>query len=276
MAFWFSSIFLILAIFLLEVTGITVNSKLGTIVGRIETVKVGPENVTIAEYLGIPYAKPPIGDLRFKKPVPFGNFETEFNASDYGPSCMQYLPGITESIQPQSEDCLYVNIFSPDINQDGTKYHVMVWIHGGSFLFGDGKWRTANILAAFGNVIVVTLNYRLGPFGFLDSDDNTISGNYGLWDQHMAIQWVHDNIASFNGNPDSVTVSGESAGSASVMYQAIYPGNEGLFQRIIAQSGSSNAEWALITDPGTRIKKYSEKFGCNQESSSDIVDCLRS
>ena len=115
----------------------------------------------------------------------------------------------------------------------------MIWIHGGVFIAGFSNSYDGGPLSLSGDVIVVTINYRLNVvFGFVSTTDHHAGGNWGLWDQHLAIKWVHDNIHAFGGDPASITIYGESAGSACVVYQTIYPGNKGLFQRAIIENGS--------------------------------------
>ncbi|KAK6170937.1 hypothetical protein SNE40_019216 [Patella caerulea] len=254
---------------------ITVLTNVGNITGSIEDVNVGPNTVKISAYLGIPFAEPPLGNLRFAKPQPKQSFDSTFIAKNYSASCHQ----INQfwDVGAEDEDCLYLNVFSPDIDQSGTtKFAVFIWIHGGSFMFGEGKASTSSILAAYGKVIVVSINYRLGVFGFLSSGNSAAGGNYGLWDQHLAIKWVKNNIEGFGGDASRITIAGESAGSASVMFQAIYPGNENLFQRVIAESGSANANWAITKDPASKLKQYAAKLSCTRTSLEEIVECLRS
>ncbi|KAK6170936.1 hypothetical protein SNE40_019215 [Patella caerulea] len=252
---------------------ITVSTNVGNITGSVEDVNVGPNIVQISSYLGIPFAEPPIGNLRFAKPQPKPMFTETFLAKNYSASCHQY--GSFWDVGVESEDCLYLNVFSPEINQSDTKYSVIIWIHGGSFLFGAGRVRTSNILAAYGQVIVVSVNYRLGVFGFLSSGNNAAGGNYGLWDQHLAIKWVKNNIEGFGGDTRRITIVGESAGSASVMFQTLYPGNENLFHGAIAESGSANANWAINKDSASKLKQYSARLGCSRTSFEKTVECLR-
>jgi cholinesterase/neuroligin len=143
-----------------------------------------------------------------------------------------------------SEDCLYLNIYAPKKPEQGEKLAVMVWFHGGGFIVGSADIYPADHLAVYGDVVVVTVNYRLTVFGFLSTGDEHAPGNYGLWDQRMALDWVNKNIEGFGGDPARVTIFGESAGAASVIYQGLYPDNRGLFQRVVAQSGSAGSWWA--------------------------------
>uniref|UniRef100_K1QHR6 Carboxylic ester hydrolase n=1 Tax=Magallana gigas TaxID=29159 RepID=K1QHR6_MAGGI len=153
----------------------------------------------------------------------------------------------------------------------------MVWFHGGAFVMGSSSFFDASNLSGFGNVVVVTANYRLGPIGFLATDDDTSKGNYGLWDQHMVIQWVHDNIAFFGGDPHRVTLFGESAGGASSFYQAMYPPNKGLIHRIISESGTAICPWAYgeKATVGRFAKFLGLKLNCSIATNSELLSCLR-
>ncbi|MCP9297601.1 carboxylesterase/lipase family protein [Bacillus halotolerans] len=198
----------------------------------------------VQTWKGIPYAKPPVGQLRFKAPDPPAAWEGVLDATAYGPVCPQ-PPDLLSYSYPelprQSEDCLYVNVFAPDT--PGKNRPVMVWIHGGTFYLGAGSepLYDGSNLAAQGDVIVVTLNYRLGPFGFLhlSSIDEAYSNNLGLLDQTAALKWVKDNISAFGGDPENVTVFGESAGGMSIAALLAMPAAKGLFQKAILESGSS-------------------------------------
>ncbi|XP_050390164.1 cholinesterase, partial [Patella vulgata] len=219
------------------------------------------------------FAEPPVAKLRFAKPVPKAKFADTFLANKgYAASCLQFAPYMHLKIQ--NEDCLYLNVFSPKIFENDKKYAVIVWVHGGGFVAGSGSTRTNAILAAYGQVVLVTLNYRLGPFGFLDTGGNDGSPNNGLWDQHLGIQWVKNNIGSFGGDSTNITIAGQSAGSAAVMFQAIYPGNEGLFQRVIAESGSVNAPWVIVTDPSEKLRTFTSLMNC-PTTSIEGVSCLK-
>ncbi|ESO88947.1 hypothetical protein LOTGIDRAFT_154015 [Lottia gigantea] len=268
----------ILTVFLLQSVliysyDVTVTTKLGDIIGKYEEIPVRPSKKTIISFLGIPYAQPPVGDLRFRKPVPYGNFTTPFKAMEFGASCPQFWPGLTSKVQ--DEDCLFLNIFSPVGSGTNVKYSVMVFIHGGGFIIGDGRSQTYGKLAAFGDLIVITLNYRLGPLGFLTSGDSFARGNFGLWDQHLALKWVNENIESFGGDTKKVTIFGQSAGGVSVIFQALYPGNKGLFQRVISQSGTANTGWAMLTDANSKTTEFSKRFNCDEFYSEALLTCLR-
>ncbi|XP_045199141.2 acetylcholinesterase-like [Mercenaria mercenaria] len=176
-----------------------------------------------------------------------------------------------------SEDCLHLNIFIPgNALPSENKYTVMIFIHGGSFTFSGAEVFSGDKLSAFFDVLVVTINYRLNTFGFL-SNRTASSGNMGLWDQKLAIKWVHDNNADFAGDPDNVTLFGNSAGAASVVYQALNPTNKGLFRRIITQSGSPLAAWAQQYNPSEMFADFVSEVNCStgQHVYEDVLTCLQ-
>jgi para-nitrobenzyl esterase len=214
-------------------------TDLGSVQGALAS------NGTIA-FKGIPYAAPPTGDLRFLPPRPARPWTGTRKAIRFGPAEVQPPDPLTGSgAQPQSEDCLTLNIWTPRL--DSSHRPVMLWIHGGGFANGAGSdpiYDGAS-LAKRGDVVVVTINYRLGPFGFLylrdaGGPEYAQSGNLGLLDQIAAIKWVRDNASSFGGDGTSITVFGESAGSMSVCTLMGMPGAKGLFRRAIAESGAAN------------------------------------
>ena len=210
---------------------------------------VGRKNDNIIVYRGIPYVgKQPVGDLRWKAPVDAvpndGVYEAYYNAkSGYGNPSFE-----VGSLYYLSEDSLYLNVFKAD-EASAKKKPVMVWIHGGAFESGgtiDPMFDCINLVKENPDVIVVTIAYRLGVMGFLhlshlpDGKDYQDSQNLGLLDQKMALKWVHENIAGFGGDPDNVTIFGESAGAASCTLQPLVPGSQKYFKRLIAESGSVN------------------------------------
>ncbi len=196
-------------------------------------------------FKGIPYAAPPVGALRWRPPQPVSPWKDVRACVAFGPACPQPASGAEfyMDVGRQSEDCLYLNVWSP-AKATTERLPVMVWIHGGSFTTGAGSMDvySGHNLATKG-VVVVTINYRLGALGFLahpalskESGDGG-SGNYGLLDQLAALQWVQRNIAAFGGDPAKVTVFGESAGAISILDLLVSPLSKGLFQRAIAESG---------------------------------------
>ena len=239
----------------------------------------------VHKFLGIKYAKPPTGQLRFRKPVPVEKWEKEYDATKYGPICPQaesdFFGGIykvknTIKRLNQSEDCLSLNIEVPQQISATEPLPVMVFIHGGGLVFGFGESFIGTRLVLDGNVVVVTVNYRLGILGFMCLYHPAAKGNYGLWDQKMALQWVHGNIRSFGGNPDSVTIFGESAGGWSVSAHSLHPSNKGLFHRLIAQSGVvSRRDFTKRKTIEKFLKTIPEKTKCSHTDMYQLVECLR-
>jgi len=194
-------------------------------------------------YRGIPFADPPVGELRWHPPQPLEPWEGVRDCTEFGPSCPQPAARIVRRVTGrQREDCLYLNVWSAA--EAGSRAPVMVWIHGGGFSIGSGSQRLydGSRFAANG-IVLVTINYRLGPFGFMAhpalsaESPEGVSGNYGLLDQIAALKWVQENIAAFGGDPGMVTIFGESAGAVSVGCLLASPLAEGLFHRAIMQSG---------------------------------------
>src|SRR5690554_2298307 len=203
-------------------------------------------------FKGIPYAAPPVGERRWRVPVAAAGWQGERMATEFGPDCMQqpypegsffYRPGCMSS-----EDCLYLNVLAPDAADEPLP--VMVWLHGGALTRGSGAISTYDGASLAGkDVVLVTVNYRLGVFGYLAhlelvaesaaySDGNYSAGNYGILDQIQALRWVQENIAAFGGDPNNVTIFGESAGAWSVHFLTASPLANGLFHKAIAQSGA--------------------------------------
>ncbi len=194
----------------------------------------GYEGDGVKIFKGIPYAEPPIGDLRLNKPVPKGSWKGMLDASDYRPVAPQPPPYTSYfPLPPQSEEeCLNLNIWTPEC--DDIKRPVMFWIHGGSHIYGSGRLLNGRTISREGNIVLVSINYRLGPLGYLYFPDAPT--NIGQLDQIMALEWVRDNIEKFGGDPDNVTIFGESAGATSVCALLAMPNAKGLFQRAISQS----------------------------------------
>ncbi|XP_045197200.2 cholinesterase-like [Mercenaria mercenaria] len=256
---------------------ISFSTNVGTIIGNTEIVEFDGESRYVQRFLGIPYAKPPVGERRFERPEPFGKFSDTYNATFHRPHCLQTIPLFYEHLEDfaKNEDCLYLNLYIPgNTTSRENKFAVMIYIHGGSFAIGGADIYSGDILSTYNDVIVVTINHRLNVFGFL-SNGTKSSGNFGLWDTRMAIQWVHDHIRTFGGDPERVTLFGNSAGGSAVMYQAMYPKNKGLFQRIIAQSGSGLAFWAFQRNPSHLYFQYIKDVGCDLSEFKLILNCLR-
>ncbi|XP_033474800.1 bile salt-activated lipase-like [Epinephelus lanceolatus] len=229
-------------------------------------------------FKGIPFADVP---GKWEKPKPHPGWSGILKATTHRDRCLQVT--LLQTKTQGSEDCLYLNIFVPQGRKLSTNLPVMVYLFGGAFLLGasndvailgdslyDGKE-----MADRGDVIIVTVNYRVGTLGFLSSGDARLPGNYGLWDQHAAISWVRRNIAAFGGNPDNVTIFGQSAGAASASFQMLSPYNKGLFRRVITQCGVALSPWALQRNPMALTKKIARKVGCWRSNEDDMITCLK-
>ncbi len=215
----------------------------------------------ICVWRGIKYAKAPVGDLRFRAPQPAESFTGVKDAIEFGAASPQTESSLAGS-EPQNEDCLFLNIWSPAA--DGKKRPVMFWIHGGGFVIGSGSAELYNgtNLAKNGDVVVVTINYRLGSLGFLYFDDSTaqkkgFENNLGIRDQIAALKWVKENIAAFGGDPAQVTIFGESAGGTSVETLLACPSAKGLFKGAISESGPAGILWQPETAKGLTEKYFS-------------------
>lgn len=228
----------------------------------------------IADFHGIPYAQPPVGGLRWQPPVPFDAWEGARDATKYGYSCPQ-SPGL--SSQPLSEDCLYLNIATPEAQlSSDEKLSVMFWIHGGSYLLGEAAGYPIDSLVSASDhqVVVVATNYRLGVLGYAASAEimakssDGSAGNFGLQDMTLAMVWVRDHIGSFGGDSSKVTIFGESAGGNAVMNLLSFPASAGLFHRAIMQSATYNAGSQSLADAEKAWKKTKSKASC------DDLGCL--
>ena len=215
--------------------------------GKVKGFKENIGDKGVTKFLGIPYCQSPVGELRFAPPKPHPGWTGVFEALNYSKISIQPPPDPSLSILDDpyniGEDCLTLNIYVPGepfSKVDSLKKSVMVWIHGGGLLSGASSWQMYNPtnLALKGDVIVVTINYRLGALGFLAVGSEESTGNFGILDQLAALRWIKDNIATFGGNPENITIFGESAGSMSVSTLVALPKAKGLFNRAICESGA--------------------------------------
>ncbi|XP_070551698.1 cocaine esterase-like isoform X1 [Ptychodera flava] len=256
-----------------------VELKSGKVAGRV--VEFAHKDVEVKRkvhvFQGIPFAEPPVGGLRFRAPEPKSPWQGVRDAKELGNACMQPASPLLPVEEPKSEDCLYLNIFVPQTGAN--KLPVMVWIHGGGLVIGSGgTGYDGTALAAIGDVIVVTINYRLGPFGYLSSGDEHATGNYGFLDQVLALQWVQDNIAAFGGDANKVTLFGESAGGISIEYLMLSPLTDGLFHRAIMESGTSTMPGFFISDEAKQSKiahGLGKLVDCEKDTSGELLQCLR-
>lgn len=235
----------------------------------------------VIRFLGIPYAKPPVGALRWMPPQPAAQWTSVRQATRLGPPCAQVTTLGPFAGPPNSnEDCLYLNVVTPDDflkNKDGAKLPVLVWIHGGGYFNGASNDYDAARLAVRGGMVVVTINYRLNLFGFLahpalDGEGHAF-GNYGILDMQAALRWVKANIAAFGGDAGNVTLGGQSAGAGAAAANVISPGAAGLFHRAIFQSGGYTP-FAPLSIARERGAKFVGATGCKGEDKA-IATCLR-
>ncbi|XP_033742066.1 liver carboxylesterase 2-like [Pecten maximus] len=252
--------------------------------GTIQGIVVPVQGRDIVQFRNIPYAKPPVGELRFEKPVPVEPWANTLDGTKFGPSCIQndkFLPEMWEPLDNKdiSEDCLQLNVYVPDSVSETDKKPVMVWIHGGGFTGGSAALYDSSYFA-LKDVLVVTIQYRVGLFGFLSTGDATLPGNYGLWDIIEALRWVNTNIAGFGGDRDTVTVFGESAGGFCATFLSVIPSTKGLFKRVIVQSGSAAGNMFISKDPFRVAERVGRHNGCITDTETAIdkealVNCLK-
>jgi len=231
----------------------------------------------VREFKGIPYALPPVGELRWDLAKPAAAWTGTLDATQYKSACPQVSRyGLTEA--SNNEDCLYLNVTAPYAGkpEPGRKRAVIVWLHGGAFVGGSSALYPLDTMAKSGDVVVVSMNYRLGAFGFMahpafDADHN---GGYGLEDQRAALRWVKQNIAAFGGDPANVTVAGESAGAASVCMHVLAPDETaGLFSKAIIQSAGCVTPLPSIDDGKKIGQKVAALVGCDDDAKA--LSCLR-
>ncbi|XP_047486773.1 acetylcholinesterase-like [Penaeus chinensis] len=269
---------------------LVVQTKTGLVRGFRE--KVLGEYVDV--FLGIPFAKPPLGDLRFKKPVPIDPWHGIFDATTLPKSCIQEayasFPGFEgeEMWNPNtelSEDCLYLNLWVPaSLREPGAKpAEVLVWIYGGGYMAGTSTLEVydGDLMAVANNFIVASMQYRVGAFGYIYLDIDEAPGNQGMYDQALAMKWIKDNAPYFGGNPERITLFGESAGASSAAFHLLSPVSIDLFDKVILQSGVPNNPWAIMSaDKAYDIAlKLVDDCKCNSslvaEDPSRVMECMR-
>ncbi|XP_065272029.1 acetylcholinesterase-like [Emys orbicularis] len=251
--------------------------------GPIRGKRLQAGSGTVTAFLGIPYAEPPVGALRFQKPLPHQPWSHVLETTGFGNVCHQPpLTGYPDAEtwtpkRPQSEDCLFLNIWVPHPRPPAPA-PIIVWIHGGGFYSGaasvdvyDGRF-----LATTGNAIVASMNYRLGALGFLSLPPAT-PGNAGLWDQRLALHWLRDNAATFGGDPARFLLFGHGSGAASVGFHLLSPGSRPLFTRAAMQSGAPTAPWAWISlkEAQERGRRLGHLLGCTDSDDTALVGCLQ-
>ncbi|CAN8032967.1 unnamed protein product [Ixodes persulcatus] len=265
---------------LVQATNVVRETKLGKVRGNLVRV----DSTDVEEYIGIPFAEPPVGNLRFKEPVPKTPWKGTWNATNGETICHQVLhPNICNNPAVLTEDCLHLNVWAP---ANAAKSAVLVYIHGGGFAYGSATLHGNNglQLAASTGVVVASMNYRLGILGFLNANSPDAPGNQGLLDQHLALKWIQENIDVFGGDPARVTIIGSSAGSMSVHAHILSPLSKGLFKRAVMLSGSHNNLDFIDSTHGSVVKgdNVAKLLGCSRHDKDlithpdDVLRCLRS
>ncbi|XP_053478953.1 carboxylesterase 3 [Ictalurus furcatus] len=256
--------------------------KHGSVRGKYVTVK-GSDKI-VEQYLSIPFAQPPVGPLRLAAPQPVEPWEGVRDGTQYSNVCLQD-PGVITSVSKVmalnytltavSEDCLYLNVYTPSQRSASEKLPVMFWIHGGGLYIGGAIEYDGSVLAAYENIVVVIIQYRLGILGYFSTGDKHAQGNWGFLDQIAALQWVKQNIESFGGDPQSVTIAGESAGAISSSMLTLSPLAKGLFHQAIFQSGTATLGAYSTKDPMALARIVANVTECDSSSSELLVKCLR-
>ena len=264
---------------------VTYSTSQGNIRGLIKSARNGD---SFNAFLGVPFARPPIGDLRWQPPQPSPKWEGTLDATKMADVCTQdslYEPAKMDG----SEDCLYLNVFTKgkglyflhfvvekyysNFLISDEKKQVIVWIHGGAFIFGGINIYNPEYIMEE-NVVLVTIQYRLNVFGFMSTEDPSAPGNYGSLDQVAALKWIQANIQSFGGDPNAVTIFGMSAGGASVHYLTLSPLTKHLYKNAVSLSGSALCWWANVPHPRQKSITLGHHFKCPTDL-KDMVECLR-
>nr|XP_054309811.1 carboxylesterase 3-like isoform X1 [Pongo pygmaeus] len=265
-----------------EIVQPEVDTTLGRVRGRQVGVKGTDRLVNV--FLGIPFAQPPLGPDRFSAPHPAQPWEGVRDASAAPPMCLQDVESMNNSrfvlngkqqIFSVSEDCLVLNIYSPAEATAGAGRPVMVWVHGGALITGAATSYDGSALAAYGDVVVVTVQYRLGVLGFFSTGDEHAPGNQRFLDVVAALSWVQGNITPFGGDLNCVTVFGGSAGGSIVSGLVLSPMAAGLFHRAITQSGVITTPGIIESHPWPLAQKIINTLACSSSSPAEMVQCLR-
>ncbi len=258
--------YIIVVSFLKSVLSEIVHIDDGGIEGTVMTSRLG---VNFNAFLRIPYAEPPMGNLRFLAPVRKDRWTGIWNATYWSPICVQNNPS---SADEMSEDCLYMNVFSKNLN---ASMPVIVYIHGGSFAWGDARSQAGPEYLMDRDVVLVSFNYRLGALGFMSVGTKEIPGNAAMKDMALVLQWVNRNIVKFGGNPSKVTLVGWSAGALAVHALMLSPMVDGLFHRVVAISESLAGLRSLPHDYLSLAVRYGERLNCPTTEIHLLIACLR-
>lgn len=244
-----------------------VNIGDGALEGTVMTSRSG---VNFNAFLRIPYAEPPIGNLRFLAPIRKQGWTGIWNATYWSPMCVQKTPSSDDEM---SEDCLYMNVFSKNLTGS---LPVIVYIHGGSFAYGDAKSQAGPQYLMDREVVLVSFNYRLGALGFMAVGTREISGNAAMKDMALVLQWVNRNIAKFGGDPNKVTLMGWSAGAIAVHALMLSPMVDGLFHRVVAISESLAGLRSIPNEYRSLALRYGERLNCSTTEIEQLIECFRS
>ncbi len=266
------------------------NTLNGQVKGRCSNITIKyatkpTEYKPIVSFLGIPYAQPPIGNLRFKNPLPANSWNDTLDGNKLPNRCIQQ-PSI--SLLNQSEDCLFLNVFVPYkiyfnavvLKNDSFKAPVYVYIHGGYLLVGSSlqEYHEPSTFVAMTDVIVVNINYRLGVFGFFYMNGTDAYGNQGIFDQSLALKWVYDNANSFGGDKTKITIGGQSAGAFSVAFHLVFNQSWSYFSSAIIESGNllDHNNTLLSTDEATRRSNIiTNRVNCSNYTNEQTLQCMR-
>lgn len=264
------------------------DSVVMTTSGPLQGISIDTEGSELEAFLGIPYAEPPVGRLRFAKPVPKTSWSGVYDASKLAPTCIQNITQdfyYTPDVSNMTEDCLYLNVWVPNIRLQTKLKPILFFIHGGAFMIGSSNMKVYDgaKLAARGDVVVVSVNYRVGVMGFFSAFIPDADGNMGLYDQVLAVKWIKENAASFGGDPEHIVLIGQSAGAMSAAAHIISPLIKHMVKRVIMESGG--VMLPIIVDENARLYKASQLLasilGCADKTTtlktnpSEIVTCLK-
>lgn len=243
--------------------------------GRVQGTRIQTwTGKDVHAFYGIPYAEPPIDELRFAPPVPVNSWTQTHNATEYGPRCMQFVT-FNHSFEI-SEDCLMLNIFTRNLPSDSATElkPVIVFLHGGGLERGSANSNQPNYIMDR-DIVFVGINYRLGAFGFLSTGTEEAPGNLGLKDQVMALKWIHNNIRHFGGDPDRITLAGLSAGGYSVTALMASPMAANLFHGIISVSGAITWQMGLANHHFDTAISLGKQLDCIDERPAELIACLK-
>ncbi|KAI6237789.1 Carboxylic ester hydrolase [Aphelenchoides besseyi] len=257
-----------------------INTTYGPVQGfrfELPAYEMHKTNITSANiFLGIPFAAPPTGELRFEKPVPPEKWTEPLETNEFASGCVPHHPIAAFSYD---EDCLYLNVFTPTVkSEEQNGYPVLVFIHGGGFCAGSAsEFGYENVTDNFVSqgIVVITIQYRLGMMGFFSNGDKTLPGNMGLWDQRAALIWIQENVKRFGGDANRVTLWGQSAGAASSSMHSLSRHSRGLFQQLLLHSGSPYTRWATNERVVESSRSLAAAANCPTDNSEALKKCMK-